>query len=115
DALSPLDSRFNAVHPRSVAISHRPFPHMRVLRFVANLIILFMMPAVAAAEWHVTGVAGTFSRVQADRLNFSSFHSGPTSTTTPVIGLEGGRSLWKLTIDGTLMRTRTGQTLVIGP
>jgi hypothetical protein len=68
------------------------------------------------AEWHVTGTAGTLSRLQAEVLNLSSFRSGPESITTPVIGFEGGKSIWKVTVDGTFLSTSTGQSETIsGP
>ena len=69
------------------------------------------------AQWHVTGVGGTWTRLQApDNLNFTDFRSGPSSTTSPVIGFEGGRAIWKVTVDGTFLTTTTGETdTVIGP
>ena len=40
------------------------------------------------------------NRVQAERLDFESFRSGPASTATPVFGINGGTRVWKIQVDG---------------
>jgi hypothetical protein len=96
---------------------YRPKSYACPLGGYVLLTFMFLtIPSLAAAEWNVTGVAGTVTRLQTNPLNFSFFHLGPESTTTPVIGVEGGRSIWKLRVDGTFLRTTTGETLVVvGP
>jgi hypothetical protein len=85
-------------------------------RFILLAFVVLTNASIGNAQWHVTGLVGTMTRVQADVLNFTSFHSGPESTTTPVLGVEGGRSIWKVTVDGTLLTTSTGESeTIIGP
>jgi len=83
-----------------------------------SIVVLFLAlgPKVAFAEWHATGFLGGVSRIQAESLNLTGFKSGPSSTTTTALGLGGGRSLWKFTVDATFLRSSSGQTTtIVGP
>lgn len=85
-------------------------------RWLLLIVLTMALPSPVSAEWHMTGLLGTLTRLQADRLDFLSFRSGPVSTTSPTFAVEGGRSIWKLTVDGTLLSSSTGMTEVfIGP
>jgi len=90
------------------------------LRAVASsrliLFLLLVAQTFTAAEWHTVGYFGGLGRIKADRLSFSSFRSGPVSTLSPVFGIEGGRSIWKVHLDATFLRSTTGETdVIIGP
>jgi len=86
---------------------------MDVLYKTGLFAFLLLTPAVASAQWHVTGVGGTLTRLQTGAESFANYRNGPASTTTLAYGFEGGRSIWKVTVDGTFLRTPTGQTIVI--
>src|SRR6185503_8616224 len=83
---------------------------MQALRVIA--LILFL-PWTLAAQSYVAGYGGSFSRLQPDEINFTSFRSGPSSTTTPVYGAGGGTRIWKIYVDGNLLVSKTGETNVI--
>ncbi len=81
---------------------------------IAALVLVF--PALALAQTHVVGYGGAMWRLQASRLDFTSFRSGPISTVSPVLGAGAATSLWKIRVDGAFLWSPTGEKEVfLGP
>jgi hypothetical protein len=74
------------------------------------IVLILLLPRIASAEWNVIGYAGAWTRVKAQRFELFGFRSGPASTTTAALGVGGGRTIWKVRVDGSLLLTRTGET-----
>jgi hypothetical protein len=74
------------------------------------IILILLLPEIAAAEWNVVGYGGAWTRIQAQRLELFGFRSSPASTVTPALGFGGGRTIWKVRVDGSFLYARTGQT-----
>lgn len=78
--------------------------------------LIMVFPLFGEAQTDVVGYGGVVSRVQAERFDFETFRGGPASTQTPAFGFGGGTSIWKVRIDGSILRTQTGETNVfVGP
>jgi hypothetical protein len=74
------------------------------------IVLILLLPNIASAEWNVVGYAGAWTRIQAQRFELFGFRSSPASTVTPALGFGGGRTIWKVRVDGSLLYTRTGET-----
>ena len=84
--------------------------------FIRIFALILALPIFAEAQSDVVGYGGMLTRVQAERFDFETFRGGPASTHTPTIGFGGGTSIWKVRVDGSVLRTQTGETNVfVGP
>ena len=77
------------------------------------VVLILLLPGIASAEWNVVGYAGAWTRVKAQRFELFGFRSSPASTVTPALGAGGGKTIWKVRLDGSLLYTRTGETNTI--
>ena len=77
------------------------------------VVLILLLPGLASAEWNVVGYAGAWTRVKAQRFELFGFRSSPASTVTPALGVGGGKTIWKVRVDGSLLHTRTGETNTI--